>query len=315
MLCVHDIKITYTRMTRNLDVALLRTFVTASDHASMTAAGNALHLTQSAVSQQIARLEDLTGPLFLRQHRRLRLTTLGERLITKARRLIALNDELWSEMTPAALRAPVRLGAPQDLVATWLPSILKSFSQAHPLVEIALVCMASPDLLDAVTKGSVDLALIEEPAGPTKGTCLIVDRLVWVGARGGSAHMKMPLPVSLVAETCVFRRIVLDALDAHGVVWRTLYDSGSIDATSATVRADLAVATWLASTVPEDLVVLSAGVELPALPRFGVNLHRPKGGSTPTAAELEQHLRQSVGAMNDTMTSRRVSGPVHSRVA
>lgn len=297
MLCVHGITITNTTMTRNLDVALLRTFVTASDHASMTAAGNALNMTQSAVSQQIARLEDLTGPVFLRQHRRLRLTTQGERLLAKARRLIALNDELWGEMTPAALRAPVRLGAPQDLVATWLPPILKSFAQAHPLVEIALVCMASPDLLDAVAKGSVDLALIEEPAGPTRGTCLMVDRLVWVGARGGSAHLKTPLPVSLVAETCAFRPLVLDALDAQGAVWRTLYDSGSIDATSATVRADLAVTTWLASTVPEDLVVLSADAQLPALPRFAVNLHRPRGGSTPTAAELEQHLRQKIGAM------------------
>ena len=289
------ITVTNIGMARNLDIALVRTFVAAADHASMTMAGTALHITQSAVSQQIARLEDLAGPLFLREHRRLRLTPLGERLLTKARRLIALNDELWSEMTPAALSAPVRLGAPQDLVATWLPPILKGFAEAHPRVEIALTCMASPDLLDAVAKGAVDLALIEEPTGPTPGTCLMVDRLVWVGARGGTAHLKTPLPVSLVAKTCAFRPVVLDALDAHGVVWRTLYDSGSIDATSATVRADLAVTTWLASTVPEDLVILPADAGLPTLPRFAVNLYRRKRGGTQTAVELERHIRRELG--------------------
>ena len=65
-------------------------------------------------------------------------------------------------------------------------------------------------------------------------------------------------------------------------------------ATSATVRADLAVTTWLASTVPEDLVVLPADAGLPTLPRFAVNLHQPKGG-TQTAVELERYIHRELG--------------------
>ena len=57
-------------MVRNLDIALLRAFVTVADHGSMTAASRALHLTQGAVSQQVARLETLSGPLFVREHRK-----------------------------------------------------------------------------------------------------------------------------------------------------------------------------------------------------------------------------------------------------
>ena len=64
-------------MTRNLDIALLRAFVAVADHGSMTAAGRMLHLTQGAISQQIARLEAQAGSLFVRDHRALRLTTEG----------------------------------------------------------------------------------------------------------------------------------------------------------------------------------------------------------------------------------------------
>ena len=281
-------------MPRNLDVALLRSFVAVADHASMTVAANVLHLTQSAVSQQIARLEGLAGAVFVRERRRLRLTATGERLLTNARRLLALNDELWREITQTALSAPLRLGVPHDLVGTWLAAILKRFAHEHPLVEIALVCMASPDLLRALADGVIDLAVVEEPAGSSRGACLLVDRLVWVGARGGAAHLRTPLPVSLVAETCAFRPAVLEALSMHGLAWRTMYDSGSIDATNATVRADLAVTTWLASTVPDDLRVLPPDAGLPDLPRFAVNLHLPKGQATAAAAELARHIRRSL---------------------
>ncbi len=107
-------------MGRKLDISLLRTFVAVAERSSMTAAANALHLTQSAVSQQIGRLEDLCGTLFSRDRRALRLTATGERLLGKVRRLLALNDELWADMKATGLEGEVRLGAPYDLLATCL---------------------------------------------------------------------------------------------------------------------------------------------------------------------------------------------------
>lgn len=279
------------QMARNLDVGLLRTFVAVADHASMTAAGNTLHLTQSAVSQQIARLEDLSGALFTRDRRSLRLTTTGERLLGKARRLLALNDELWSDMTSKVMGGHIRLGAPYDLVGTWLTPILKAYTEDHPLVETTLMCAASPDLLIALDEGTIDLALVEEPLAPSYGECLAVDRLVWVGAKGGTAHRKTPLPVSLVAETCVFRPAVLDALSERDLAWRTMFESGSIDATRATVQADLAVTAWLASTVPDDLDILPSDAGLPELPSFAINLHMRNGDASPATTELARHVR------------------------
>jgi DNA-binding transcriptional LysR family regulator len=281
-------------MSRNLDVTLLRTFVAVADLTSMTAAGNRLSLTQSAVSQQIARLEEVAGRLFLRDRRALRLTSSGQRLLPKARRMVALNDELWAEMNETSLVGPLRLGVPYDLVGAWVTPILKEFCEEFPLVEVSLSCRASPELLAATASGQLDLALIEEPVGPTGGECLAVERLVWVGARNGSAHLRSPVPISLVAETCAFRPAVLGALESHGVAWRTMFESGSIDATRATVRADLAITAWLRSTVPPDLDIVAAGDVLPELPPFAVNLHRTQASPSPAAAELAGRIRRAV---------------------
>lgn len=279
-------------MIRNLDMTLIRTFVAVADKASMTAAANALHLTQGAVSQQVKRLEEMLGAsLFERDRRGLRLTHAGERLFGKGKRLLGLNDEIWVEMAGTPVGGKVRLGVPYDLVGTLLAPVLKAYAEAYPQVEISLVCASSPELASALAAGTIDLAVIEERVGPTSGECLAIDRLVWVGARGGVARAKRPLPVSIVADTCAFRPAVLSALGEHGLEWRTVFENGNIDATMATVRSDLAVTTWLASTVPADLDILPSESGLPPLPNFSINLHLPALGVSPAAQEFARHIR------------------------
>lgn len=282
-------------MIRNLDMALIRTFVTVADKASMTAAANALHLTQGAVSQQVKRLEEALGSsLFERDRRGLRLTRAGERLFGKGKRLLGLNDEIWAEMAGTPVAGQVRLGVPYDLVGTLLAPVLKTYAETYPQVEISLVCASSPELTAALAAGAIDLAVIEERVGPSAGECLAIDRLVWVGAKGGVARAKRPLPVSIVADTCAFRPVVLAALSEHGLEWRTVFENGNIDATTATVRSDLAVTTWLASTVPADLDILPTESGLPPLPNFAINLHLPRHGAGPAAQEFARHIRNGL---------------------
>lgn len=281
-------------MARNLDIDLLRSFVAVADHASMTAAANARYLTQGAISQQVKRLEDLLGAqLFERDRRGLRLTRAGEQLLARSRPLLALNDDIWSEMTAGTVGGKVRLGLPYDLVAPSLTPVLKDFAAAFPQVEVSLICASSPELTSALARGEIDLALIEEPVGPTSGETLRIERLVWVGARNGGAYLKSPLPVSLVAESCAFRPAILAALQADGRQWRTVFESGNIEATTATVRADLAVTAWLVSTVPADLEILNADKAPTDLPAFAITLHLPKSNVSRQTMELARSLRES----------------------
>jgi DNA-binding transcriptional LysR family regulator len=282
-------------MVRNLDVALLRTFAAVADRRSMTGASQALHLTQGAVSQQIARLEALVGETLLhRPPRGVRLTSAGERLLGHARALLALNDEIWSEIEGGVVAGPVRLGLPYDLVSTHFALALKSYCEAFPQVDLTLFCLPSPDLLEAVSNGQLDVAVVEELLGAESGETLAVDRLAWVGARGGRAHGRTPLPLSLVAETCVFRPLVLAALAKARRTCRTVFENGGLEATRTMVRMDLAISAWLATTVPSDLAVLSSDVGLPELPSFAVTLHVSQAARGPAFHELTCRLREAM---------------------
>lgn len=281
-------------MARNLDIALLRSFAVVADLRSMTAASQALNLTQGAVSQQIARLEALTGgSLFIRDRRSLRLTPSGERLLGKVRQLLSLNDEIWAGINGDVLDGPVRIGAPYDLIGPCISPVLKGFAEAFPQVELSLVCGSSPELAERLAGGELDLAVVEEPVATARGEHLMADRLVWVGARGGTAHAKVPLPLSLVVDSCIFKPAVTAALQRQGRNWRTVFENGGLDATFATVRMDLAVSAWLAFTVPADLEILPMDCGLPELPSLAVTLHLPDRPPTPAAAELAHHVRDA----------------------
>jgi DNA-binding transcriptional LysR family regulator len=193
-------------MVRNIDTALLRTFAAVAETSGMTSAAHLLNLTQAAVSQQIKRLEEMLGcQLFERSRRGLRLTSSGERLLGKARRAVALNDEIWAEMIAPAHTGNVRLGMPEDLVSVYLPPILSGFSASHPQVQISVVCDSSAQILGALGAGEVDLALTTEVACGADGESLASEWLVWVGAIGGEAHLRRPIPLSIGTEACAFR--------------------------------------------------------------------------------------------------------------
>ncbi|QPC92605.1 LysR family transcriptional regulator [Mesorhizobium sp. INR15] len=279
-------------MINVLDLALVRTFVAVAEHAGMTAAGNALHLTQSAVSQQIKRLEESLGtPLFIRDRRGLRLTRTGERFRSRAIPLLALNDETISEMSATGPSGRVRVGVPLDLVGNAFSAILKTYVEAHPQVEVSLLSGSSTDLKKLALGGGIDLAIVEEPSSLSGSNCLGVERLVWAGAKQGRAYRKKPLPVSMVSETCAFRPVVIEALDKARRDWRTVFENVSMEATAATTRADLAVSVWLEIYAPADLEILGPECGVPRLPSFAINLYGPAQNASPAVRSFESHLR------------------------
>jgi DNA-binding transcriptional LysR family regulator len=279
---------------RNLDVSQLRAFITVVETGGMTAAGNVLHLTQAAVSQQMKKLEETLGAQLVERDRRgLRLTDAGERLFGRAKRLIAMNDEIWSEMTTEVYSGQVRLGVPYDLVASYLPPVLRAFSRAHPKVEITLVCKASPVLKAALLAGELDLAVVEEPApAAADGELLATDRLVWVGAPGGEAYQRRPLPFAS-CESCAFRPTVFEALRKTDLPFRVVTDATNLDALSAAVQTDLAIVAALASTVPAGMPVLGPHSGLPALPSFSINLYLARAGVSAPVEALAEGIRET----------------------
>jgi DNA-binding transcriptional LysR family regulator len=282
-------------MARNLDVSLLRAFVAVVDAGGMTAATGVLNLTQAAVSQQIKRLEESLGEaLITRDRRGMRLTSAGERLFGRAKRLLAMNDEIWTEMTTPEFEGEVRLGIPSDIITTYLPTFLKDFARSYPRVQISLDSGSSVELRSKLSGGKVDVVLATEMACDSDGENLVMDRLVWVGARGGEAAWQRPLPVSIGCSDCAFRTPIREALLKAGIEWRSVSEVTNTSAQVATVAADIAVMAWMASTVPSGFEVLGPEAGLPALPPFLVNLYLPKDGGNHIVQEMARFIREAV---------------------
>lgn len=281
-------------MARNIDTALLRTFMAVAETGGMTRAGKLLNLTQAAVSQQVKRLEDLfQARLFERDKRAIRLTTDGERLLPLAKRMLETNDQVWGAMTSPGFEGEVHIGVPHDIVKAFMPPILKAFNRIWPRINVIIMPLATRPLLAALAAGEIDLILTTERDAGDGGELLMADSLVWVGAVDSRAHANNPLPIAFGDKQCNFRASVLKALAEAGRDWRSISsEEGSILSIFAALEADLAVGPLLASTIPEGMAVLPPEAGLPALPDFGIYMYLPKSGGSDIAKELASQIRE-----------------------
>jgi len=281
-------------MNHDLDIDLLRAFLAAVEGSSFTAAARSLNRTQSAVSMQIKRLEEIVGAALLeRSSQRMALTRQGERLLNYAVRMVALNDEAISQLREEALAGVVRLGAMEDYAVHTLPAILSSFMALHPDVRIETETGYSPWLLQRLGD-HYDLALAMSPDGSNKGEVVRRDRAVWVGSRQHKAHEQPIIPLALHSAGCQFRKVALDALDSINRPWRLVYTSQSLGAIEAATAAGFATTVGKAGSLPRGLVTLGSETGLPALPLFEISVHRAPGNHNLAAQALAEHMAMAL---------------------
>ncbi|MFK7754964.1 MAG: LysR substrate-binding domain-containing protein [Sedimentitalea sp.] len=270
---------------RNLDITTLRSFVAVADSGGVTRAAGFFFLSQSAVSMQLKRLEELLGlDLLDRSGRGIALTASGEQLLTYARRMVALNDEVIGRLTDQAFEGELVLGVPHDIVYPAIPRVLQRFNAAYPRVKVNLIASNTSALKEQHSRGECDLILTTE-ANQVPGTESLGSKpLCWVGAPGGSAWRQLPLNLAM-GRQCSFRPLVLRALDSAGVEWNMAVDTNSDRTIEATVAADLAVHTMIEGTQPPHLELIDHAGGLPPLPMQFINFY---GGDS--TGEVKQTL-------------------------
>ncbi|MBX9615028.1 MAG: LysR family transcriptional regulator [Caulobacteraceae bacterium] len=274
----------------NLDLDLLRAFVTVVETASFTKAAASLGRTQPAVSLQIRRLEDgLRSPLLDRGGKGVALTTEGAALLPHARRLLRMNDEIVATLGEGDLEGEVRFGAPEDIATMHLPGILGAFARSHPRIRLAVTCDYTANLLDQMSRGMLDLALIKrEPVGPELGVRVWSEPLVWV-ALDASIIETTPLPLIVAPAPDIYRKRALGALQAAGIDFRASFTSPSLAGQMAALRAGLGVGVLPAAMAPRDLVVL--GAALPRLSDSEIALMSMRGAGGPAGLLAQEVLR------------------------
>lgn len=276
-------------MAHTLDLTALRSFVAIAETGGVTRAAQRLNLTQSAVSMQLKRLETALGQaLFERERKSMSLTPHGEQLLSYARRMLDLNDEVWARMTEHAFEGELVLGVPHDIVYPHVPDVLRRFTREYPRVRIALHSSYTPALKEQFARGEADVILTTETKPDPGAEVLEESELVWIGAPGGTAWRQRPLPLAF--ETgCIFRPWVQRALDDAGIPWTMAVDSFSIRTVDASISADIAVHAAIGFTVSRRYEFIDHGGALPELPPIRVAMYI---GDGPLAAKLGDVLRE-----------------------
>jgi DNA-binding transcriptional LysR family regulator len=254
----------------DVDTALLRTFVLLAQTGSFSRTGALIGRSQSAVSGQIRKLEQIFGRVLVqRDTRNVSLTVEGERLLVHARAMVGQADAMLARFRAPEISGEVRFGSPEDFASAYLPDILGVFASTHPAVELHVTCQLTLPLVEDFEARRQDLIIVkQDPQRRYVGSRpLWMERLVWVASPAVEGNFRMAqekrnLPLVLSPAPCVYRSRATGALDSAGVAWTCVFTSPSFAGQAAAARAGLGYAVMPQAMVPDGLEVLEGWPEL-----------------------------------------------------
>lgn len=276
-------------MATNLETALLRTFVAVAETASFTTAAARVGRTQSAVSLQVRRLEEMLDSRLLERTRRsVALTRAGRDFLPYARRILRLHEEAVAAVNPALGEARIRVGMPNDYAELLLPDVLRRFESEQARVRCFIDCDMTWELLERLERGELDVVVGIRHATRTTGRTLCLEEVVWVAGPGYAPEAERGAPVSLVLypESCPYRARGLEALAGAGRDWRVVYTSQSPTGIRIAVTQRGAVTITSRRTVPAGWRILTPDEGFPALPPAELQLYTAAGARTQSIERL-----------------------------
>ena len=281
---------------QGLDPELLRAFVLIAEGNSFTHAAERLARTQSAVSMQIKRLEEVLGQSVLSRGKggAVTLTTHGRYLLTRARQILALNDEVMTTFRAPTISGTVRLGTPDDYALSHIPGVLRRFAETHPAVQVDVLCSSSSHLVEKLKAGELDLTLVSDGSQPRNWPAVPLLRgpLSWITSTQYAPHRQDPLPLALAHEHCRWRASAQAALEKAGIRYRIAYLSGTQVGTHAPVLAGLAVTVSALTVLPDGVRAMRPDEGLPELPEFGIVMLQGPTAAQPVTDALATHIKE-----------------------
>jgi DNA-binding transcriptional LysR family regulator len=259
-----------------MELRQLRAFVHVTHAGTFTRAAEELHLTQSAVSTAVGRLEaELGFELLRRTSRGVELTEAGEAVFERAREIVASADAIRSDL--AALRGllegTVALGTMLPPGPIDLPGLLASFHEAHPGVTVRVLEGSAPDILAGVRRDELDVAFTGvEPEALEDGLAgerMLGEELLLITAPG-----RQPLTLAELSGVpfvgyrrgSALRDTVDGALRAAAVKPEIVFETDELVSVRELVGRGLGVSIVPRSTVDGDgppVQALSVGLERP----------------------------------------------------
>lgn len=289
----------------NLTIRQLRAFVLVVQKGSFTGAGNAMHLTQSAVSLLVRDLEEALGSRLIdRTTRSITVTAVGQEFFASAQRILADLEHAVGNVDKlvSKQRGRVVVAAPLVLSSTLLPPILATFRSLHPGVDVLLVDSLTDQVLPNVRSGAADLGigtfrkteedlvsalLFREPlvaVFPKRHAFGRAARLTWQDLQGS--------PILTLRRGSVFRELTQAGLVAAGLPLEPAFEATYSGTLIGLVKAGLGVAIVPAHAAAQ-MDKTSVGwkrLEKPAIEREVLMVHRAGISLSPAAQAFAEHL-------------------------
>lgn len=251
---------------------LLLSFVAVCETLSFTRAADRVSLSQSTVSQQVRRLEDLLGkPLLERSSHQVELTEEGGRLLRYARRIIALNEEAHDALTGYWRDGVLRLGMPEDFTVPTV-DLLAAFSREQTHLRLDVTSGLSADLRSAYDREELDLILVKQRRRQPPRAARR-EPLLWLDSTAYPGIERSPVSLAVFPLNGLYREELCEALDGLGIRWRVSYSSASLAALAAASAAGLGVTLLPASCRLPGHRILGAAQGLPEITDFELALY------------------------------------------
>lgn len=277
-------------MAVDFDPTVLRAFVAVSEAGSFTRAAQRLHLTQSAVSHQIRKLEDQIGrPLLLRTTRSLVLTEDGGDFLGHAKDILERLDALALRFRPSPISGVVRFGVPENFMSERLSPLLAQFARAFPEVRLDVNVSTYLDLQAMVKGKQLDLAVAmtipghETLGGDGAEAVIWRTEFVWAATDTFTIRRGASVPIAFAPAPCVNRQVGIRALEDTSIEWHIAYTSASQQGIRAAVLAGLAITVVTRGDIQPRMKVVDGSYGLPRLPRADFTLVWSAGEKTAAA--------------------------------
>jgi DNA-binding transcriptional LysR family regulator len=298
---------THRMAAGDLDPGLLRTFLTLVSSGSLGKTAASIDKTQSAVSQQMLRLEKILGQkLFTRGRDGITLTHHGELLETYSKRAVELHDEMLARFRAESAGGQVVLGISNSVALTGFAAAMQRLTAFHPDMELRVV-MAVPAKLDAMLTGGDPHLAISEPSFMRRTPVATWGvPLQWAAQKDSTIDQSQAVPLVLFEGSCSWQDDMLNSLRRGGREWRITFESSSLDAILAATKSGLGIAALPAEVIRRSRLVHLKSARLPPAPTIEFGLFQATALPKRAQTLLEVIRTSTFKPTQSTQTNREV---------
>lgn len=272
----------------NIPTDLLRTLVAVVDQRSFTKAAQTLGVTQPAVSAQIKRLQAMLGTeLFDKNVAAAAPTPVGEAVVTYARRLLSINDQIFHLASAPAPRRPLRLGVTGDYFSPYLPRAFANFRKRWPFRKFEIVSGTNAKHLRDMRSGELDLILLLTVDKPERDAHHSwTEEMVWARGPVPIDFSADPIPLVTRGEHWMNHQMGVTVLERAGRRHDTAFVGPSILSLIAAARAGFGVIPSVRRRMVNTDLTLVPESELPKMPDAVCSIYISETGDAAMLKDL-----------------------------